>query len=113
MCRPPRACFKDRISDRIEAAATLRPKAIAISPKSASKAFIGCSAFESVARYWPIAGSPNATAERAAHAASHTVRSRSNGKVGVHIVHLNWLAISVNHGRAYGFETSHIRSGAS
>jgi hypothetical protein len=81
----------------------------ATSPKSASNAFMGCSAFESAAGYRPITGSPNASAERAAHEVSHAVRSRSNGKVGVHIVQLNWLAITFSHGQHWASEANKLK----
>jgi len=84
-------------------------KLIASNPKSASKLLIGCSARENVARYLSIVSSPNAIAHRAATADNHSVRSRSNGKVGVQFSHSKLLASPLSQGCASRGDASRVR----
>src|SRR5260370_16528621 len=94
------ASLSERSSARTVLAASASSRAIAESPYKASNTLTGCVAWETTRRYFSTTAIPNAIAERAAQAASPSVRSLSRGKVGVHESHGMRFAMSDSQGLA-------------
>src|SRR5215831_5105788 len=102
------ASLSERSSARTVLAASASSRAIAESPYKASNTLTGCVAWDTTRRYFSTTSLPNAIAERAAQAASHSVRSRSRGNVGVHETHCMRFAMSDSQGLASGADDRSI-----
>src|SRR6266478_8747344 len=102
------ALLIERSSARTVLAASTSSRAIAESPYKASNTLTGCVAWETSRRYVSTTSCPNAIAERAAQAASHSVRSRSRGNAGVHETHCMRFAMSDSQGLASGADDRSI-----